>query len=125
MLPNSGNRNSAGHSPTFRSCRPVPQDMRGRTAFFDRVTLHYTGIAPGNVQGPASVVANLADARLSLRNRPAVTTGKTTDPVPVKSLVKFALADVLVNEIPQRRHIAEPKCRSDAAFRRIPAPSDS
>jgi len=77
--------------------------------FFDRVALHYTGVAPGNVQGPASVVANLADARLALRDGAAVTTGKTAYPVAVKFLVEFALADILVNDIPQRKHTPQPK----------------
>jgi len=77
--------------------------------FFDRVALHYTGVAPGNVQGTASVVANLADARLALRDGAAVTTGKTAYPVAVKFLVEFALADILVNDIPQRKHTPQPK----------------
>jgi hypothetical protein len=77
--------------------------------FFDRVALHYTGVAPGNVQSPASVVANLADARLALRDRAAVTTGETAYPVAIKFLVEFALADILVNDIPQRRHTPQPK----------------
>jgi len=68
--------------------------------FLDRVALHYTGVAPGNVQSPASVVANLADTRLALGDGAAVTTGKTADPVAVKSLVKLTLADILVNDIP-------------------------
>jgi hypothetical protein len=76
---------------------------------FDRVALHYTGVAPGNVQSPASVVANLADTRLALRDGATVTTGETAYPVPVKFLVEFALADILVNDIPQRRHTPQPK----------------
>jgi hypothetical protein len=38
-----------------------------------------------------------------------VTTGKTAYPVAVKFLVEFALADILVNDIPQRRHTLQPK----------------
>src|SRR5215469_1509452 len=74
---------------------------------FDRVALHSAGVAPRNVQGPASVVANLADTRLALWDRAAVTTGKTAHAVAVKSLVKFALAAIFVNDIPQRRHTTQ------------------
>ena len=76
--------------------------------FFDRVALHYTGVAPGNVQGSAAVVANLADTRLALRDGAAVTTGETAYAIPVEFLVEFAFADVLVNDIPQRRHTPQP-----------------
>jgi len=75
---------------------------------FDKVALHYTGVAPRNVQSPASIVANLADARLALRAGAAVTTGKTAYPVAVKFFVEFALADILVNDIPQHRHTLQP-----------------
>src|SRR5213593_2864710 len=81
----------------------------GKGLLFDRVALHYTGVAPGNVQSPASVVADLADANLALWDGAAVTTGKTAYPVAVKPLVKLALADILVNDIPQRRHTPQPK----------------
>jgi hypothetical protein len=74
---------------------------------FDRVALHSTGVAPGNVQDPASVVANLADTWLALWDRATVATGKTAYAVAVKSLVKFALADIFVNDIPQRRHTTQ------------------
>src|SRR5258708_11787449 len=96
----------AKHSEAVRQCSGICLEER---FFFDRVALHYTGVAPGNVQGPASVVANLADARLALRDGAAVTTGKTADPVAVKFLVEFALVDVLVDDIPQRRHTPQPK----------------
>jgi hypothetical protein len=74
---------------------------------FDRVALHYTGVTPGNVQGPASVVANLADTGLAIRDGAAVPSGETANSVAIKLLVEFALADVLVNDIPQRRHIPQ------------------
>jgi hypothetical protein len=76
---------------------------------FDRVALQYTGLAPGNVQSPASVVAHLADARLALRDGATVTTGKTAYSVAVKFFVEFALADIFVNDIPQRRHTPQSK----------------
>jgi hypothetical protein len=76
---------------------------------FDRVALHYTGIAPGNVQSSASVVANLADTRLALRDGATVTTGKTAYPVAVKFFVEFGLADIPVNDIPLRKHTPQPK----------------
>jgi hypothetical protein len=38
-----------------------------------------------------------------------VTTGKTAYPVVVKFFVEFALANILVNDIPQRRHTPPPK----------------
>jgi hypothetical protein len=38
-----------------------------------------------------------------------VTTGETAYAVSVKSLVEFALTDILVNDIPQRRHTPQPK----------------
>src|SRR5438876_5966153 len=123
---------TAQHSEAVRQCAGIGVEER---LFFDRVALHYTGVAPGNVQGPASVVANLADARLALRDGAAVTTGKTAYTVPVKFLVEFALADILVNDIPQRRHTPQPsqaisrfhftqKCTGEAsrARTRISAP---
>ena len=73
----------------------------------DRVALYSAGVAPGNVQGPASVIANLADTRLALWDWATVTTGKTAHAVAVESLVKFALADTFVNDIPQRRHTTQ------------------
>jgi hypothetical protein len=83
---------------------------------FDRVALHSAGVAPGNVQGPAAVVANLADTRLALWDRAAVTTGKTAHAVAIKPLVKFALADIFVNDIPQRRHTTQPEWRLETTF---------
>jgi len=77
--------------------------------FFDRVALDYTGVAPGNVQRSASVVANLADTWLALGDGTAVTTGKTAYPVAIKFFVEFAFADILVNDIAQRRHTPQPK----------------
>ena len=98
-------RVTAQHSEAVGQCAGISVKER---LLFDRVALHYTGVAPWNVQGPASVVANLADARLALRDGAAVTTGKTANPVAVKFLVKFALADILVHDIPQRRHTPQP-----------------
>ena len=97
---------TAQHSEAVGQC---PRIGMGKGLLFDRVAPHYTGIAPGNVQSPASVVANLADARLALRDGAAVTTGKTAYPVAVKFFVKFALADIFVNDIPQRRHTPQPE----------------
>src|SRR6266436_3307323 len=92
---------TAQHSEAVRQCAGICVEER---LFFNRVALHHTGVAPGNVQGPPSVVANLADTRLALRDRATVATGKTAYPVAIKFLVEFAFADVLVNDIPQRRH---------------------
>jgi len=57
--------------------------------FFSIGRLHYTGRNPRGRTGSASVVANLADARLALRDGAAVTTSKTAYPVAVKFLVEF------------------------------------
>src|SRR6266849_7702896 len=76
---------------------------------FYGVALHTADIAPGNVQGSATVVANLANSGLTIRDRTAVPTGETAHPVTVKFLVKLVLADVLVDDIPQGRHILSPK----------------
>ena len=84
--------------------------------FFDGVTLHSSGVTPGNVQDSTSVVANLADARLALWDWATVTTGKTPHAVAVKSLVKFALADIFVNDIPQCSHTTGPLTRLPIPF---------
>ena len=76
---------------------------------FYGVALHTADVAPGDVQGSATVVANLADSGLTIRDRTAVPTGETAHPVAVKFLVKLALADVLVNDVTQGRHILSPK----------------
>src|SRR6266446_5564721 len=88
---------TAQHSEAVRQCAGIGVE---EWLLLDRVALHYTGVSPGNVQSPASVVANLADARLALWDGAAVTTGKTAYPVAVKPLVKLTLADILVNDIP-------------------------
>src|SRR6266571_8886671 len=60
---------TAQHSEAICQCAGICVE---EWFFFDRVALHYTGVAPGNVYGPASVVANLADTRLALRDGAAV-----------------------------------------------------
>src|SRR5947199_10502521 len=81
---------TAQHSEAVRQCAGIGVE---EWLLLDRVALHYTGVTPGNVQSPASVVANLAAARLALWDGAGVKTGKTAYPVGVKPLVKSALAD--------------------------------
>jgi hypothetical protein len=75
---------------------------------FDRVALHSPDVAPRNVESSSSVVANLADTRLAIRDGAAVATGETAHAVTVKLLVKFAFADVVVDDIPQGTHTLPP-----------------
>src|SRR5271169_2726542 len=97
---------TAKHSKAVGQC---PRMCVKEGLLFDRVALHSPDIAPGNVERSASVVANLADAGLAIRDRAAVPTGETAHAVTVESLVKFAFADVLVDDIPQGSHIQPPK----------------
>ena len=62
---------TAQHSEAVGQCPRIGME---KGLLFDRVALYYTGIAPGNVQSSAAVVANLADARLALWDGAAVTT---------------------------------------------------
>jgi hypothetical protein len=43
----------------------------------DRITLHSSHVAPGNVKRPTAVIANFADARLAIGDGTAVSTGIT------------------------------------------------
>src|SRR5260370_33225002 len=86
---------TAQHSEAGRQCAGIGVE---EWLLFDRGALHYTGVTPGNVQSPASVVWNLAAARLALWEGAAVSTGKTAYPWEGKPLVKRALAAVLVHE---------------------------
>ncbi len=97
---------TAKHSEAVGQCPRIGME---EGFLFYGVALHTADIAPGNVQGSATVVANLANSGLAIRDRTAVPTGKTAHPVTVKFLVKLALADVLVDDIPQGRHILSPK----------------
>src|SRR5262249_47080067 len=92
---------TAQHSEAVGQCPGIGVE---EWLFFDRVALHYTCVAPRNVQGSASVVANFTDAGLAFRNGAAVTTSKTAHPAAVQFFVKFTLVHILVNDIPQRRH---------------------
>src|SRR5258708_21680046 len=79
---------TAQHSEAVRQCAGIGVE---EWLLFDRVALHYTGVTPGNVQSPTSVVANLADARLAFWDGAAGTTSNTAYPVAVKRLLQLPL----------------------------------
>jgi hypothetical protein len=62
----------------------------------DGVALETAGVTPRNVELPAPVEANFAHPDLAVRNRTAMTAGKTAHEAPVKLPVKLAFADVLI-----------------------------
>jgi hypothetical protein len=79
--------------------------------FLDRVALDAADIAPGHKQGSAPVVANLANARLAVRDLATVPTSKTPHPVAVELFVQFALANVFINDFVQFTHTCQVFCR--------------
>jgi hypothetical protein len=65
---------------------------------FNGIALHPGGVAPRHVKSAAAVVANFAYAGLAIRNRAAMTAGKTADAIVVQFFVKrrIRFADSLV-----------------------------
>ena len=72
--------------------------------FLYRVALDAADITPGHKQGSALVVANLANPRLAVWDLTTVPAGKTSHPVAVELFVKFALANVFMNDFAQCTH---------------------
>jgi hypothetical protein len=72
--------------------------------FLDRIALHPANVTPGNVEFSALVVANLAHAGLALKNGAAMSASETANAIAFNRLVKLAFADVLVEDVPERRH---------------------
>ena len=70
----------------------------------DGIALHSADVSPGHIELAAAVVANFADARLALRDGTAVPASETADAVAVEFLVKFALANMLVDNIAKSGH---------------------
>src|SRR5207244_10017315 len=71
--------------------------------FLDGVALNAADIAPGHIECPAPVVANLANAGLPVRDLATVSAGKTPHPVAVELFVEFALSNVFMNDFAQLR----------------------
>jgi len=81
--------------------------------FLDGVALNAADIAPGHIECPAPVVANLANAGLPVRDLATVSAGKTPHPVAVELFVEFALSNVFMNDFAQRIHTCQVSCRGD------------
>jgi len=71
---------------------------------FNRIALYSAHISPRHIEFAAFVEPYLADARLSLGDRAAVSAGVAAHPVAIDFLVQISLADVLIHEIAQGRH---------------------
>src|SRR5438046_10014699 len=78
--------------------------------FLDGVALNAADIAPGHIECPAPVVANLADAGLPVRDLATVSAGKTRHPVAVVLFVEFALSNVFMNDFSQCIHTCAVSC---------------
>jgi hypothetical protein len=72
----------------------------------DRIALHSADIAPRNVESPAAVEANFADARLSVGNRAAVSAGVTAYAVTIELLdqVGVGFSNALIQNVAEGRH---------------------
>jgi hypothetical protein len=79
--------------------------------FLDGIALDAADIAPGHKQGSTPAVANLANARLAVRDLATMPTSKTPHPVAVELFVEFALANVFINDFVQRTHTYQILCR--------------
>jgi hypothetical protein len=68
--------------------------------FLHWVALRASGVAPGNVESPATVVADFADSRLAFGDRTAVSAGEAADPLVAEMFVEsgVGLNDLLVED---------------------------
>ena len=109
--PNSGSRRSAGRIRACRSCKQRAGIGVVEWFLLDGVALHSRRVAPGNLQLAPLVEANFADPRLALRNAAAMAAGEAAHPVAVDLFVKFALANLFMNDFAQCTHTFNAKCR--------------
>jgi hypothetical protein len=70
----------------------------------DRIALHSAHVAPGDIQGAALVIADLANPRLAFRNGTAMSAGITPNPIVLEFFVQITFANVLVNDVAKSRH---------------------
>ena len=72
----------------------------------NRVALHSGDISPGNVEGAATIVANLTDTGLSLANWAAVAAGIAADAVAIQFLPEsgVAFADARIKDVAKGGH---------------------
>ncbi len=83
----------------------------------DRIALHSGNIPERHVERSASIEADLADARLSLRNRTTVPAGIATNPIAIDRLPQrvIAFANPFIKDLAQRRHTSIVR-RMDGGF---------
>src|SRR6516225_4711042 len=77
--------------------------------FLDGVALHAGSVAPRYVELPAPVEADFAHPDLAVRNRTAMTAGKTPHKASVELFVKLTFANALVEHFFQGRHRKTPR----------------
>src|SRR6516165_1085146 len=77
--------------------------------FLDGVALHAGSVAPRYVELPAPVEADFAHPDLAVRNRTAMTAGKTPHKASVELFVKLTFANALVEHFFQGRHGKTPR----------------
>jgi hypothetical protein len=70
----------------------------------DRIALHTTHVAPRHIESAAPVVANLANARLAVRDWTAMAASKAAHPAAVELFIKLALTNVFPEDFSQGRH---------------------
>jgi hypothetical protein len=77
----------------------------------DGIALKPTDVAPGNVEGAAPVVANLANSGPAVGNRAVVAAGIAAHPVPVELLVESAFANSFFEDFLKARQLKRPCLR--------------
>jgi hypothetical protein len=66
--------------------------------------LHSADVSPRHVEFPALVVADLANAGLTFRDRTAVSAGEAANSIAINFFVKLSFADVLIEYFAEGGH---------------------
>jgi hypothetical protein len=72
----------------------------------DGIALHSTDVSPGNIERPATIETDFADAGLSVRNRATVSARVTTNAVAIELFdqVRISLSNALIEDVAESGH---------------------
>src|SRR5437867_2148794 len=105
------------HSEAVRQCARVGMEER---FLLNRIALNSSDVTPRHVQFSALIKANFAHAGLPFENRTAMPAGETANAIAINRLVKFAFADVMIQDFAKSGHQAGTPyiyCKSEGKIR--------
>ena len=91
------------HAKAVGECSRVSMEER---LLLNRIALHSANVAPRNIKSPATVVANFANAGLSVGYRATVSAGITAHTIAIKLFneVGVGLSNTRIEDVAERGH---------------------